>query len=70
MALLLTSWAVTAMMSLNYNYIIKISEPLESFGLLYEKPMPRFGPYVMGERWSRVGPFDVVFEHLSCPPQV
>lgn len=46
---LLTSWIVSAVVSLNFNYTIKLSEPLESFGYLYEKPWTRFGPYAMGK---------------------
>lgn len=46
---LLTSWIVSAVVSLNFNYTLKLSEPLESFGFLYEKPWTRFGPYVMGK---------------------
>lgn len=45
---LLTSWIVSAMVSLKFNYSLKVSEPLESFGFLYEKPWTRLGPYVMG----------------------
>lgn len=46
---LLTSWVVSALVSLSFNYTHKISEPLESFGYLYEKPWTRLGPYVMGK---------------------
>lgn len=45
---LLTSWIVSAMVSLKFNYSLKVSEPLESFGFLYEKAWTRLGPYVMG----------------------
>lgn len=45
---LLTSWIVSALVSLNFNYTHKIAEPLESFGYLYEKPWTRIGPYIMG----------------------
>lgn len=45
---LLTSWIVSALISLNFNYTHKVAEPLESFGFLYEKPWTRLGPYVMG----------------------
>lgn len=48
-AFLLTSWVVSALISLKFNYTHKIAEPLESFGYLYEKPWTRLGPYVMGE---------------------
>lgn len=51
---LLTSWIVSAMVSLKFNYSLKVSEPLESFGFLYEKPWTRLGPYVMG-MFVRVG---------------
>lgn len=50
---LLTSWAVSALISLKFNYTHKIAEPLESFGYLYEKPWTRLGPYVMGELNSK-----------------
>lgn len=46
---LVTSWVLTAMVSLNFNYTHKIAEPLESFGYLYEKPYARLGPYIMGK---------------------
>lgn len=46
---LLTSWVVSALISLKFNYTHKIAEPLESFGYLYEKPWTRLGPYVMGK---------------------
>lgn len=45
---LLTSWIVSALVSLKFNYTHKVAEPLESFGYLYEKPWTRLGPYVMG----------------------
>lgn len=47
-AFLASSWIVTALISLKYNYTHKVANPLESLGYLYEKPWTRLGPYVMG----------------------
>ena len=46
---LLASWIVSALVSINMNYVFKVSAPLESFGFLYDQPYTRLGPYVMGE---------------------
>ncbi|XP_037037502.1 O-acyltransferase like protein [Bradysia coprophila] len=47
-AFLLGSWVISAAVSLNVNYIFRISNPLESFGYLYDQVYTRIGPYIMG----------------------
>lgn len=47
--LLVSSWIVTIYVSLQFKYIHKVSDPFESFDILYDKPYQRFGPYAMGE---------------------
>ncbi|CRK99548.1 CLUMA_CG012865, isoform A [Clunio marinus] len=47
--LLLVSFLITTVyMSVHYNYIHKVSDPFESFDILYDKPWQRFSPYFMG----------------------
>jgi hypothetical protein len=46
--LLLSSLATTIYVSLHFKYIHKVSEPFESFDILYDKPWQRYGPYAMG----------------------
>lgn len=46
---LLSSWVISATISVNMNYHLRISEPLDSFGFLYDKPWTRIGPYIMGK---------------------
>ncbi|XP_055297842.1 uncharacterized protein LOC129566166 isoform X2 [Sitodiplosis mosellana] len=62
---LLTSWVVSALVSLNFNYEHRTSEPLESFGYLYEKPWTRLGPYVMGMMAGYV-----LNRYKSAPPAI
>lgn len=46
--LLVFSWITTIFVSLHFKYIHKVSDPFESFDILYDKPWQRFGPYAMG----------------------
>lgn len=46
--LLLSSLVITIYVSLHFKYIHKVSEPFESFDILYDKPWQRYGPYAMG----------------------
>lgn len=48
LCLLFTSWIITALFSLHFNYIHKVSQPFESFDFLYDKPWQRLGPYIIG----------------------
>lgn len=49
-AFLLGSWVISAVVSLNVNYVFRISNPLESFGFLYDQVYTRIGPYIMGKK--------------------
>ncbi|XP_037936146.1 uncharacterized protein LOC119670101 [Teleopsis dalmanni] len=45
---LLSSWAVSGVISLNYHYTHKVANPFESFDFLYDKPWQRVGTYIIG----------------------
>lgn len=45
---LLGSWTFAIFVSVHFNYIHKVSDPFESFDILYDKPWQRIGPYIMG----------------------
>jgi hypothetical protein len=46
--MLLSSWIITIYVSLHFKYIHKVSDPFESFDILYDKPWQRYGPYACG----------------------
>lgn len=46
---LLSSWVISAAVSLKLNYALELAEPLISFGFLYDMPWTRIGPYIMGK---------------------
>lgn len=48
-AFLLSSWAISATISVMLNYTLELAEPLITFGFLYDMPWTRIGPYIMGE---------------------
>ncbi|XP_055913779.1 uncharacterized protein LOC129947292 isoform X2 [Eupeodes corollae] len=45
---LVSSWGVSGMISIHYNYTHKVANPFESFNFLYDKPWQRVGPYIVG----------------------
>ncbi|XP_039153839.1 uncharacterized protein LOC6724755 isoform X2 [Drosophila simulans] len=45
---LLSSWSISGIISLTYQYTHKVSLPFESFDFLYDKPWQRVGPYITG----------------------
>lgn len=52
-AFLLSSWVISATISLKLNYSLELAEPLISFGFLYDMPWTRIGPYIMGKFIAR-----------------
>ncbi|XP_055843841.1 uncharacterized protein LOC129910468 [Episyrphus balteatus] len=45
---LVSSWGVSGMISIHYNYTHKVANPFESFNFLYDKPWQRVGSYIVG----------------------
>ncbi|XP_030381995.1 uncharacterized protein LOC115629634 [Scaptodrosophila lebanonensis] len=45
---LLSSWAISGLISLEHQYTHKVALPFESFDFLYDKPWQRVGAYIVG----------------------
>ncbi|XP_058446919.1 nose resistant to fluoxetine protein 6 isoform X2 [Malaya genurostris] len=46
--LMICSWITSIVISIKYNYSYKVSDPFESFDILYDKPWQRITPYLIG----------------------
>ncbi|KAG8259127.1 hypothetical protein J6590_017305 [Homalodisca vitripennis] len=48
LAFLVSSWVVTGLVSVHYQYKVRVEEPFALFDELYDKPWTRLGPYLVG----------------------
>ncbi|KAL5282288.1 hypothetical protein ACFFRR_005461 [Megaselia abdita] len=46
--ILFSSWIVTGLISISYQYKVNVGEPFKSFNFLYDKPWQRIGSYIVG----------------------
>lgn len=45
---LVSSWIITFIIAMKYDYVIRVQEPFALFDQLYDKPWMRIGPYLIG----------------------
>jgi peptidoglycan/LPS O-acetylase OafA/YrhL len=61
---LVSSWVISATLSLTHAYKYKLILPLEAFDYLYEKPWNRVGAYIIGMLTGGI------FNHYRTPPKI
>lgn len=48
LTLLVSSWVISFVIAMKYNYVARVEEPFALFEQLYDKPWLRIGPYLVG----------------------
>lgn len=45
---MVTSWIITFLIAMKFDYTVRVEEPFALFDQLYDKPWMRIGPYFIG----------------------